>query len=178
VKRRKNKRKRSEAMIENAQESGNSHEKQKTPKQKTPKQKTPDAQRKFYASWRYPFLKIANRVVFENGFFFTEDADIQALIERNDAFGIYIKDVSDAVNLKRRAQPEQAVYVSLRDPALTIGLVTFRDGVFSTDDFNLQNVIKLSAGYLTEVRDVSDVLTLEAALDKAEKSKAEAPAAA
>ena len=139
-------------MTENPPESGTSDG----------EQKRPDAPRRVFACCQYPRLAIRSMVKFENGFFSSSDPELHALIERNQAFGVQIVEITDAVNLKR-SQPSQSVYVSLGNPALTIGHVVFRDRLLVTNDFNVQRIVKLAREFGTEIRDLNDVLKLEAA---------------
>jgi hypothetical protein len=43
-----------------------------------------------YVCNRFPFLKIGEAVAFHNGLFETDDPELQALIERNDWWGVHI----------------------------------------------------------------------------------------
>jgi hypothetical protein len=43
-----------------------------------------------YVSNKWPFLKIGSRVAFESGLFETDDPEVIALIERNEAWLIHI----------------------------------------------------------------------------------------
>lgn len=45
---------------------------------------------KGYVCNRYPQLRITKRIQFESGLFTTDDPELQALVEKNDLWGLHI----------------------------------------------------------------------------------------